>query len=139
MKKVGLMLALVLLSFACSKQKKALKKIDGVWVMTKAVYPDTGSEDLTGIRRAYTFDKNKKKDEPGTGRFDYQIPAYGQDLQWTITYLFNDDATKLTVVRTPSNFTGEVQTIVYNVEELTKTKMTLYDFEVETRSEWEIE
>ncbi len=124
----------------CSKEKKALKSLGGeTWVMTKSTYEDTGNEDLTGIRRAFTFESCKKKDQPCPGTFVYQIPQYDQDLQWTITYSISDDADMMTIVRTPSNFQGTVQTDEYEILQLEKDFMELKDLENNHVSEWETE
>ncbi|TSJ47727.1 hypothetical protein [Fluviicola chungangensis] len=125
---------------SCSKEKKALKSLGGeTWVMTKSTYEDTGNEDLSGIRRAFTFDKCKPKDQPCSGTFVYQIPEFNQDLQWTITYTLSDDADHLTIVRTPSNFQGTVQTDEYDVLQLKKTFMELKNLANNHVSEWNVE
>lgn len=125
---------------SCSKEKKALKSLGGeTWVMTKSTYEDTGNEDLTGIRRAFTFDKCKPKDQPCSGTFVYQIPAFDQDLQWTLTYLISEDADRLTIVRTPSNFQGTTQTDEYEILQLESDFMELKDTENNHVSEWETE
>ena len=125
---------------SCSKEKKALKSLGGeTWVMTKSTYEDTGNEDLTGIRRAFTFEKCKKKDQPCPGTFVYQIPAYDQDLQWTITYSISSSADRLTIVRTPSNFQGTIQTDEYEILQLEKAFMELKDLENNHVSEWKVE
>lgn len=134
-----LLLAVALL-MSCSKEKKALKSIGGeTWVMTKSTYEDTGNEDLSGIRRAFTFEKCKKKDQPCSGTFVYQIPAYDQDLQWTITYTVSSSADHLTIVRTPSNFEGQTQTDEYEILQLDKDFMELKDLENNHVSEWKTE
>ena len=124
----------------CSKEKKALKSLGGeTWVMTKSTYEDTGNEDLSGIRRAFTFDKCKPKSQPCSGTFVYQVPAFDQDLQWTITYLISEDADRLTIVRTPANFQGTTQTEEYEVLQLESDFMELKDSENNHVSEWEVE
>ena len=140
MKHVLYLLVAVVLIASCSKEKKALKSLGGeTWVMTKSTYTDTGNEDLTGIRRAFTFDKCKPKNQPCSGTFVYQVPAFEQDLQWTITYMLSDDADLLTIVRTPSNFEGTTQTEEYEVLQLEKDFMELKDLENNHVSEWETE
>lgn len=140
MKQVVYLFVAVALIVGCSKEKKALKRIGGeTWVMTKSTYTDTGNEDLTGIRRAFTFDNCKAKNQPCSGTFVYQVPAYGQDLQWTIEYTISDDADLLTVVRTPSNFQGTAQTDEYEILQLEKDFMELKDLEDNHVSEWEVE
>ncbi|MGV3611067.1 MAG: hypothetical protein ACO1N0_08965 [Fluviicola sp.] len=125
---------------SCSKEKKALKSLGGeTWVMTKSTYEDTGNEDLTGIRRAFTFDKCKPKDQPCSGTFVYQIPDFEQDLQWTLNYLISEDADRLTIVRTPSNFQGTTQTDEYEILQLESDFMELKDTENNHVSEWETE
>ena len=125
---------------SCSKEKKALKSLGGeTWVMTKSTYEDTGNEDLTGIRRAFTFDKCKPKNQPCSGTFVYQVPAFEQDLQWTLTYLISEDADRLTIVRTPSNFQGTTQTDEYEILQLESDFMELKDTENNHVSEWEVE
>lgn len=125
---------------SCSKEKKALKSLGGeTWVQTKSTNEDGVSEELTGIRRAFTFDKCKKKDQPCSGTFVYQIPAYDQDLQWTITYTVSSAADHLTIVRTPSNFEGTVQTDEYEILQLEKDFMELKDLENNQVSEWKTE
>ncbi|WP_343633405.1 hypothetical protein [Fluviicola sp.] len=134
-----LLLAVVLL-MSCSKEKKALKSIGGeTWVMTKSTYEDTGNEDLSGIRRAFTFEKCKKNDQPCPGTFVYQIPQYDQDLQWTITYSISSSADHLTIVRTPSNFQGDTQTDEYEILQLENDFMELKDLENNHVSEWNVE
>lgn len=134
------LLVAVVLLMSCSKEKKALKSLGGeTWVMTKSTYEDTGNEDLTGIRRAFTFEKCKKKDQPCPGTFVYQIPQYDQDLQWTITYSVSSSADHLTVVRTPSNFQGDTQTDEYEILQLEKDFMELKDLENNHVSEWKTE
>lgn len=134
-----ILLAVALL-MSCSKEKKAVKNLGGeTWVMTKSTYEDTGNEDLSGIRRAFTFDKCKPKDQPCSGTFVYQIPAYDQDLQWTITYTVSSSADMLTIVRTPSNFQGTTQTDEYEILQLDKDFMELKDKEDNHVSEWETE
>ncbi len=124
----------------CSKEKKALKSLGGeTWVMTKSTYEGNVTEDLSGIRRAFTFDKCKKNDQPCSGTFVYQIPAYNQDLQWTITYAISSAADHLTIVRTPSNFEGTVQTDEYEILQLEKDFMELKDLEDNLVSEWKTE
>ncbi len=124
---------------SCSKEKKALKSLGGeTWVQTKSTYNGT-TEDLSGIRRAFTFDNCKKKDQPCSGTFVYQIPAYDQDLQWTITYTVSSSADLLTIVRTPSNFEGTVQTDEYEILQLEKDFMELRDLEDNYISEWKTE
>lgn len=136
---VYLFLAATLI-LSCSKEKKALKSLGGeTWVMTKSTYEDTGNEDLTGIHRAFTFDKCKAKNQPCSGTFVYQIPAYDQDLQWTISYTVSDDADRLTIMRTPSNFQGTAQTDEYEILQLKKDFMELKDLEDNHVSEWETE
>ena len=140
MKHILYLLFAVALTMGCSKEKKALKSIGGeTWVMTKSTYEDTGNEDLTGIRRAFTFDKCKPKNQPCSGTFVYQIPAYDQDLQWTSAYSISDDADLLTVVRTPSNFQGTAQTDEYEILQLEKDFMELKDLEDNHVSEWKTE
>lgn len=134
-----LLLAVAFL-MSCSKEKKAIKSLGGeTWVMTKSTYEDTGNEDLTGIRRAFTFEKCKPKNQPCSGTFVYQIPAYAQDLQWTITYSVSSNADLLTIVRTPSNFQGSTQTDEYEILQLKKDFMELKDLENNHVSEWEVE
>ncbi len=140
MKHILYLLLAVAITTSCSKEKKALKSLGGeTWVMTKSTYEDTGNEDLTGIRRAFTFEKCKSKDQPCSGTFEYQIPEFDQDLQWTITYMISDDADLLTIVRTPSNFQGTTQTDEYEILQLDKDFMELKDLENKHVSEWETE
>jgi hypothetical protein len=140
MKHILYLLLAVCLTMSCSKEKKALKSLGGeTWVMTKSTYEGTGNEDLTGIRRAFTFDKCKPKNQPCSGTFVYQIPAFDQDLQWTITYLISEDADRLTIVRTPSNFQGTTQTDEYEILQLESDFMELKDTENNHVSEWEVE
>lgn len=139
MKHIFYLLLAVAITMGCSKEKKALKSLGGeTWVQTKSTYNGT-TEELTGIRRAFTFDKCKAKDQPCSGTFVYQIPAYNQDLQWTITYTVSDKADLLTVVRTPSNFEGSVQTEEYEILQLEKDFMELRDLEDNYISEWKTE
>lgn len=140
MKHLLYVLLAVAVVMGCSKEKKALKSLGGeTWVQTKSTNEDGVSEELTGIRRAFTFDKCKPKNQPCSGTFVYQIPQYGQDLQWTITYSLSDDADLLTIVRTPSNFQGTVQTDEYEVLQLKKDFMELKDLENNQVSEWKTE
>lgn len=140
MKHILYLAILLVLITSCNKEKKALKSIGGeTWVMTKSTYEDTGNEDLSGIRRAFTFNQCKPKKQPCSGTFVYQIPAYAQDLQWTISYTISNAADLLTIVRTPSNFQGTTQTDEYEILQLEKDFMELKDLENNHVSEWKTE
>jgi len=121
MKKTLLIASLLLVLVACNKNQKAVRKLDGSWIVTKYQISDgTQTLDYVSLFKEikFTFENCKlKKNETCTGTIEIT------DLNGTVEtsteqYLVKDDGNVLQFNSSPSADD-------YKIDELTRTKLIL--------------
>jgi len=97
MKKVLLVAVVALLAIACNKNQSAVKKLDGVWNVTKFATTDSSgvSVDLSSlIQMEYTFDGCKLKDNEYCN-VSVKTTFFGQSDTQTSLYTVKNDGETL--------------------------------------------
>lgn len=99
MKKIKLLstiVAVVLIAFACSKDQKVVRQLDGEWKMT-ALSRNGVAEDASSYENTtYTFKKCKVSKGDCEGSTTTNDPSKG-DVTFPFTYSISEKGTKITI------------------------------------------